>query len=129
MYICVYVFIYVHTYYLGTFIPYEEGKICVVDTSTGFVHTNSSVKSGTFELLDGRNCTEYKLSTSNYGSSGAVLISVPFSMFQHTYNKIFVSITQYLAMQLCMYIQIIINLSLSKVVLNSRDAQGNVWLS
>ena len=92
------------------------------------MHTNSSVKSGTFELLDGRNCTEYKLSPNNYGSSGAVPISVPFSMFQHTYNKIFVSTMQYLAMQLCMYIQIVTNLSLSTVVLNSRDAQGNVWL-
>ena len=104
-YICIYFFTYIHIY-VGTFIPYKEGKICVVNTSTGFVHTNSSVKSGTFELLDGKNCTEYKLSPSNYGSSGAVPISVPFPMFQHTYNKIFVRVMQYLAMQLCMYIHI-----------------------
>ena len=91
MYIHMYLFLHIHTH-LGTFIPYKEDKICVVDTSTGFVHTNSSVKSGTFQLLDGKNCTEYKLSPNNYGSSGAVPISVPFPMFQHTYNKIFVRI-------------------------------------
>ena len=89
---------------LDTFIPYKEGKICLVNTSTGFVHTSSSGKSGTFGLLDGINCTEYKLSPNNDGSSGAVQISVPFSMFQHTHNRIYVRIMQYLTVYLYMYI-------------------------
>ena len=84
-------YVYLLSIHLDVLIPYNEGKICTVDTSTGFIYTNSSRRGGNFELLDGINCTEYKLSPNNDGSSGAVPISVPFSIFQHTYNKIFVS--------------------------------------
>ena len=75
---------------LDALISYNEGKICTVNTSTGFIHTNSSTSGGSFELLDDVNCTEYKLSPNNDGSSGAVPISVPFSLFQNTHNRIYV---------------------------------------
>ena len=75
---------------LGAFIPYNQGKVCMIDTSTGYVYSNSSKKSGKFELLDGTNCTEYKLSPNNDGSSGAIPISVPFPMFGFTYYRIIV---------------------------------------
>ena len=78
---------------LDVFIPYNEGKICNVNTSTGFIYTNSSRKGANFELLDDVNCTEYKFSPNNDGSFGAIPISVPFSIFQNTHNKIYVSIS------------------------------------
>ena len=80
---------------LGPFIPYNQGKVCMIDTSTGFVYSNSSNKSGKFELLDGTNCTEYKLNPNNDGSSGAIPISVPFPMFEYTYYRIFVRIIKH----------------------------------
>ena len=76
--------------HLEAFISYNEGKICTINTSTGFIHTNSSRSGGSFELLDDVNCTEYKLSPNNDGSSGAVPISVPLSLFQNTHNRIYV---------------------------------------
>lgn len=85
---------------LGAFIPYNQGKVCMIDTSTGFVYSNSSNKSGKFELLDGTNCTEYKLSPNNDGSSGAIPIAVPFSMFGFTYYRIFVRFMHYI-LKLC----------------------------
>jgi len=73
--------------------PFNKSKTCTIDTSTKLIYTSSSSRGGNFELLDDVNCTEYKLSQNNDGSSGAIPISVPFSLFHHTHNTVFVSIS------------------------------------
>ena len=68
--------------YIAQLYPYNQGKLCTVNTTTGLVYTESSTKGGSFVVLDGVNCTEYKLSSDNDGSSGELVLSVPLSIFQ-----------------------------------------------
>ena len=72
--------------------PYNQGKLCTVNTISGLVYTESFTKGGSFATLDGVNCTEYKLSAGNDGSSGELVLSVPLSVFKNTYRSLFVSI-------------------------------------
>ena len=72
--------------------PYNQGKLCTVNTTTGLVYTESSTKGGSFVVLDGVNCTEYRLSSDNDGNSGELVLSVPLSVFQNSYKSLHVSI-------------------------------------
>ena len=54
-------------------------------------------------VLDGVNCTEYKLSSDNDGSSGELVLSVPLSTFQNSYKSLYVSIYVF---RLIMYVYV-----------------------
>ena len=68
--------------------PYNDGRACTINTTTGLVYNDMSNEGRWFEILDGVNCTEYKLSPNNDGSSGRIPTSVPFQVFQHVYNSL-----------------------------------------
>ena len=74
---------------LAKLFPYNDGKVCTISTTTGLIHTDTF--GGKLEALDGINCTEYKLSPNNDGSSGEIPLSVPFPIFQRAYNSLYVS--------------------------------------
>jgi len=72
---------------------FTDGSVCTVNTTTGLIYTNTSTRGGKFELLDGDNCTVYKLTPNNNGSTGEITLSVPFCIGQQEYTKLHVSLT------------------------------------
>ena len=72
---------------------FTEGAVCTVNTTTGLIYTNTSTRGGKFELLDGENCTVYKLTPNNNASTGEITLSVPFCVGDQEYTKLYVSLS------------------------------------
>ena len=88
------------------FFPFNEGKICLIDATTGLVHTSNTLDHSGREIteLNPTECDEYRLSPNDDASSHNISISVTFPFFARRFMNIFVSYMAYIhSIMQCVY--------------------------
>ena len=78
---------------IGDFVPFTTGKICLIDATTGLVHTNNTLDKfgkSTTDLNSGE-CDTFRLSPNDDASSNNIRITVTFPFFGRRFRNVFVS--------------------------------------
>ena len=75
------------------FFSFGDTKVCLIDATTGLVHTNNSLDSPGKLITDvgQTKCDEYRLSPNDDASSHNISISVTFPFFAKRFMNVFVS--------------------------------------
>ena len=87
---------------IGVLFPYNEGNICIVNTSAN--------RGDHLKMLDGINCSEYKLDPNNDGSSGVIPLSARFTIFRRTHDYAIVRIKYFVYVRMCVVVHVTVNL-------------------
>ena len=75
------------------FFPFNECNVCLIDATTGLVHTSNTLDSSgrSVNEIDPDDCDEYRLSPNDDASSQNIDISFTFPFFAKRFMNVFVS--------------------------------------
>ena len=77
------------------FFPFNEGRVCLIDDATGFIHTSNVLDCNGRVVTDinPSECDEYRLSPNDDGNSRNISTSFTFPFFGKRFQNFYVSQT------------------------------------
>ena len=77
------------------FFPFNEGRVCLIDDATGFVHTSNVLDCNgrVVTAINPSECDEYRLSPNDDGNSRNISTSFTFPFFGKRFQNFYVSQT------------------------------------
>jgi len=78
---------------LDKFFPFNQTNVCLIDATTGLVHTSNTLDNFGKLITDinSSECEEYRLSPNDDASSHNISISVTFPFFAKRFMNVYVS--------------------------------------
>ena len=73
------------------FFPFNGEKVCLIDATTGLIHTSNTLDDAGISIANPSNCFEYRLSPNDDASSQNIDISDTFPFFAKRFMNVFVS--------------------------------------
>lgn len=78
---------------IGDFFPFDGNKVCLIDTTSGLIHTSNTLDGSGRPIneLSPNDCYEYRLSPNDDASSQNIGITVTFPFFAKRFMNVYVS--------------------------------------